>query len=91
MTHSYTAHWTAFTMNARTLQIPNPRKKTARPPSRYAFAVIANVDCLCVNSVADVTDACEAEESLLDSTEADVGFGLSSANSGRSLGDDGLE
>lgn len=41
--HSYTAHCTAFTTNARTLQKPSPRKKTCQPSVRYAWRAISQL------------------------------------------------
>ena len=39
--HSYTAHCTALTTNARTLHIPRPRKNTPMPSVRYACLAIS--------------------------------------------------
>ncbi len=45
--HSYTAHCTALTMKARTLQIPSPLKKTPAPSVWYACLAI----CIAPNCV----------------------------------------
>jgi len=39
--HSYTAHCTALTTNARTLHMPRPRKNTPIPSVRYASLAIS--------------------------------------------------
>lgn len=50
--HSYMAHCTALTTNARTLQMPKPRTKTPAPSVRYAcFAISIELSrFLCVSS-----------------------------------------
>ncbi|KAK8152236.1 hypothetical protein BKA80DRAFT_286375, partial [Phyllosticta citrichinensis] len=48
ITHSYTAHCTALTTNARTLHTPKPRKKTAAPSFAYADLAMAQAPRGCV-------------------------------------------